>query len=217
MIASAASLRPVSRYLLAVGLFIWLSTRSLFAQGWVEGGAFLSWQTSPLTGIGCAACPDDGVGGWVPGMLIAGGRNDTRYFGWRAEFEMAKSLEFRQTFRDRSIRHGFYKDWNVSGLLAVHPFRLGSGRPGLLIGLTVLRQTLKTGNPIREQPLPRGAAGLTFGFDIPFHVTPQLALVPYTRAHVIDPNERNANLGLGNLGLGSFQMRTGVAVRLLFQ
>jgi hypothetical protein len=212
MIAGACSFHPTSRCVLAVGLFIGLMSRSLLAQGWIEGAAFLSWQTSPLPGIGCAACPDDGIGGWVPGMLIAAGRNDTSYFGWRAEFEVAKSLEYQQNFRDFSPEHGIYKDWNVSGLLAVHPFRFGSGRPGLLIGLSVVRQTLKIANAVQEQPLPRGTASLTFGFDIPFHVSPQLALVPYTRAHLINRNARDPHLGLG-----SFQMRSGVAVRLLFR
>jgi len=186
-------------------------SRSLPAQGWVEGGAFLSGQNSHLPGIGCGACPDEGIGGWVPGMLIAAGRNDTRYVGWRAEFEMAKSLEYQQAFRDFATEHGFYKDWNVSGLLAVHPLRRGSGRPELLIGLSVVRQTIKIGNVIQERRLPRGAASLTFGVDIPFHVSSQLALVPYTRVHVINRNEIDPNLGLG-----AFQMRTGVAVRVLF-
>jgi hypothetical protein len=212
MIASASTFRPASRCVLAVGLFIGLMSRSLLAQGWVEGGALLSWQSSPGNGIGCAACPDDGIGGWVPGMLIAAGRNDTRYVGWRAEFEMAKSLEYQQTFRDHHTEHGIYKDWNVSGLLAVHPFRRGSGRPELLIGLSVVRQTLTIGNAITDQLWPRNTAGLTFGFDIPFHVSSQLALVPYTRAHLINRSFSATTV----FGLGSSQMRTGVAVRLLF-
>ena len=177
----------------------------------------MSWQTSPLAGIGCASCPDDGIGGTTIGVLIAAGRDNTdrtKYVGFRAEFEWTKAFHYQQRFRDGFISHGMYQDWSISGLLSLHPIHRAKIKPGLLIGLSVLNQKLTGRGAFEEQPMPRFTAGLTFGIDLPFQARSRWAIVPYARGHAIN---RNVSFSYPNLGLGSFQLRTGVAARVVFR